>query len=410
MSAGNLSTLAANDGSFVNISGGCVSSRFRANDGSQVNISGGAFTGAIFSAGSGSEVELCGGNFCLNGEAFTGQTITLGEDDVFTGTLADSSSFIFSGPAGDEFSEVSLREVLLPELDLAMLIVDSLVAEKPKGLGLGQPVTLVDGGSLPGGFPVIDSTLNVQGGTLGSSVETAGGVVNISGGNVGPSLRAHLDSEVNVSGGTLGDGPLGFGFALVADSGSVVNVSGGTVYGLQAESGSVVNISGGTVDIGIQFAIGSVGLSAESGSEVNISGGTVTGFGVTANEGSTVNITGTQFVLNGELLDALVVGESFTITEPVETLDGVLADGSPFSFGLDEFGFSSTFSPGATITVTLSSLLGDVSGDGVVDFLDIGPFVALLSAGDFQFEADIDSSGVVDFLDVGPFIRILSEQ
>ena len=53
-------------------------------------------------------------------------------------------------------------------------------------------------------------------------------------------------------------------------------------------------------------------------------------------------------------------------------------------------------------------LLGDVSTDGVVDFLDIGPFIGVLSSGGQQAEADINEDGVVDFLDVGPFIAILS--
>ena len=55
-------------------------------------------------------------------------------------------------------------------------------------------------------------------------------------------------------------------------------------------------------------------------------------------------------------------------------------------------------------------LLGDVNRSGAVDFLDISPFVALLSAGEFQDEADINRNGVVNFLDIGPFVRILSGQ
>ena len=83
----------------------------------------------------------------------------------------------------------------------------------------------------------------------------------------------------------------------------------------------------------IRDSISVFSLVAQSGSEVNISGGSVTGAGFFAHEGSEVNIRGAQFILNGELLDALVVGESFTITEPIETLVGILADGSTFNFG-----------------------------------------------------------------------------
>ena len=165
------------------------------------------------------------------------------------------------------------------------------------------------------------------------------------------------------------------------------------------------------MDIGLVGFISVFSLVAQSGSEVNISGGSVTGAGFFANEGSEVNIRGAQFILNGELLDALVVGESFTITEPIETLEGILADGSTFNFGQgggSEFGIPS-FSPDATVIVTLSSILGDVNVDGEVNFLDISPFIVVLSSGDFQEEADIDGNGVVDFLDIAPFIKLLIE-
>ena len=54
------------------------------------------------------------------------------------------------------------------------------------------------------------------------------------------------------------------------------------------------------------------------------------------------------------------------------------------------------------------SLLGDVNLDGVVDFFDISPFIAILSASGYQDEADIDQDDAVDFFDIGPFIDLLS--
>ena len=54
-------------------------------------------------------------------------------------------------------------------------------------------------------------------------------------------------------------------------------------------------------------------------------------------------------------------------------------------------------------------LLGDVNLDGVTDFFDIAPFIALLSAAQFQGEGDIDLNGIVDFFDIQPFIDILSQ-
>ncbi len=94
ISGGSVNRLIANSGSAVDFSGGFVS-LFTADTGSQVSISGGT-VGYSFAATPGSAVELFGGEFRLNGDVFTGQSITLGEDEVFTGTLADGSSFVFS--------------------------------------------------------------------------------------------------------------------------------------------------------------------------------------------------------------------------------------------------------------------------------------------------------------------------
>jgi len=54
--------------------------------------------------------------------------------------------------------------------------------------------------------------------------------------------------------------------------------------------------------------------------------------------------------------------------------------------------------------------LGDVNQDGIVNFLDISPFITRLSVGTFLAEADIDGNGIVNFLDISPFIVLLSSQ
>lgn len=53
-------------------------------------------------------------------------------------------------------------------------------------------------------------------------------------------------------------------------------------------------------------------------------------------------------------------------------------------------------------------LLGDVNMDGTVNFLDITPFIGVISSGQFKAEADCDQSGEVNLLDIAPFIGILS--
>ncbi len=57
-----------------------------------------------------------------------------------------------------------------------------------------------------------------------------------------------------------------------------------------------------------------------------------------------------------------------------------------------------------------SITLGDVSGDGEVNFQDIAAFIGVLSVGAFQDEADLDRSDDVGFLDIAPFILRLGEQ
>lgn len=53
-------------------------------------------------------------------------------------------------------------------------------------------------------------------------------------------------------------------------------------------------------------------------------------------------------------------------------------------------------------------LLGDVNQDGVVNFLDISPFIFVLQFNEFQDEADVNGDGEVNFLDISPFINVLA--
>ena len=64
-----------------------------------------------------------------------------------------------------------------------------------------------------------------------------------------------------------------------------------------------------------------------------------------------------------------------------------------------------SFTPAATTTPVV---LGDANGDGTVNFLDITPFIALLSASVVSPEADINGDGMVNFLDITPFIALLT--
>ena len=367
----------ANFDSVVNIDGGAVSAGFNANSGSEVNISGGSF-GTSFDAAPGSNVELTGGEFVLNGTAFSGETISLAFGDIFSGTLADGSTFIFSDAASDTLSNVTLTPGALPTLNLSPIIVSTANPNLPSGLRAGQTLTLLDGGELGRNFEMIDATLNVEGGILGPGAGSLRSEINISGGSVSSFFNAELGSVINISGGSVGS-------IFRAFSGSIVNISGGSLgSNFNAQSGSVVNISGGSI-----------------------------GNGFNAGSGSEVNLFGSDFEIDGVPLDdSLTIEVPLTIDDRDVTLSGLLADGSSFRFELnsvDLFSNVDGFASDATLTVTLVNtfVLGDANQDGVVDFSDIPAFIAVLQAGEFLDQVDIDLNGVVDFADIGPFIDIL---
>ena len=83
--------------------------------------------------------------------------------------------------------------------------------------------------------------------------------------------------------------------------------------------------------------------------------------------------------------------------------------GQPVSFGQDQNGelYIAT-SDGRVVAICATVLYGDVNQDGVVNLLDVQPFVNLLSDGGFMAEADINQDGVVNLLDVSLFVDLLS--
>jgi hypothetical protein len=415
----------ADSGSNVNISGGAVNPRFNARNGSLVNISGGLLYrltvsqdsevsisggsfGRLYSPGEDTDIELIGGEFRLNGEDLdsSDSRIILAVTDTLTGTLADGSAFIFDGA----LHGVTLTAADLPTADLSPITVNSAVVSGPSGLRAGQTLTLQAGGSLRDNFAVVDAALNVEDGELADFAKAFKSVVNLSGGSIGESFYA-LDSVVDITGGTVG-----YGFRA---SGSEVNISGGSVGNrFDADAGSVVNISGGTVgsffSAGTESVINISGgaiddhLNASSGSEVNITGGT---FGDSIRvTGGEVNLFGSEFQIDGAVLDTLLPGETFTIADRDITLSGVLADGTPFSFDLIGQSLSDNFfSPTATLTVTIAVpfLLGDCNEDGVVNVSDISSFIAILQSGSFLAQADCNQDDLVNFADISAFIGII---
>ena len=344
------------------------------------SISGGSFGRLSLSNSSQGNVELVGGEFLLNGAEYLDSQITISAGDVFSGTLADGSAFIFSRSTLnsnrlDSLTAVTLTRVALPTINTTPLVIDAPAAGGTS-LRSGQTLTLRDGGELIN-FKAVDATFNLEGGTLRNSngltgdADLSGGVANISGGNTGTDLRTTQGNILNLTGGTIGTG--------FASNDSTVNVSGGTIdirntfinSTVNVEDGQInaarfrnsdVNITGGTFttipnnfldntieafESNINISGGLIGSSASlfennvanisggrfdenftitSNNEVNISGG-VFGNGVRFNAGSDVELIGGEFNLNGTAF----TGSTISLSEG-DIFTGVFQDGSAFIF------------------------------------------------------------------------------
>jgi hypothetical protein len=106
---------------------------------------------------------------------------------------------------------------------------------------------------------------------------------------------------------------------------------------------------------------------------------------------SDTSILGTNQTTAGDIVSAVALRQATSDASETVRIDNLMVGTS----------FKSVVGPA-------TPLLGDVNLSGTVDFLDITPFIAVLSSNGFQAEADCDQSAAVDFLDTTPFIAILS--
>lgn len=300
MTGGRVDSIEARSGSSVAIHGGAVGfggniySSIVALSGSQVDVTGGSFARSFRNL-SGSDVELIGGEFSLNGSNFAGSSITLGPDDVLTGSLSDGSAFIFTPLHSDSLQNVSLTRAPLAPADTSLRVVDTPQTDGPDGLRPGQSLKLRDGGVLQDNFAVVGANLQVEGGDAGAGVEVVGGAIDIRGGKVGAGLSV-LDASLVMSSGSIGERSAAY-------------------------RGAVVKITGG--NIGTKF-------NAFAGSQITLAGGSV-GPDFRTSVGSDVEFVGGDFKLNG----AAYVGSEISLIAgggPVQVFSGVLSDGSPFIF------------------------------------------------------------------------------
>jgi len=357
--------LAVSGGSIVNVLGGSVGRFLDAYNGGTLNISGGS-VGSNMEVHSGGAITVSGGTFGDRIVAITGSKVRiLGGEFRLNGTQIDELDSV-----GDT---LALEPFFLPDVSV---LSGTLTDGTPFAIAFSP----FEGGFFSNGTLTLETT----------SLPVVGPAMTVVPNDPAPlGIRSGQTMYVD-NGGVVGD-------HFNAGLGSVVHVTGGQV-GVNFEAvGALVTISGGSV--GDEF-------DAMDGSTVNISGGSI-GEGFGAFSGSTVNLFGTLFVLDGlDISGTLMTNVPVQITERNVSLEGLLADGSPFSFDLNELINSSSssltdfFDPNAFLTITLISP-GDFNGDGQVNGVDFlkwqrGESPNPLSAADLgDWEA---SYGKVDFL------------
>ena len=96
-----------------------------------------------------------------------------------------------------------------------------------------------------------------------------------------------------------------------------------------------------------------------------------------------------------------------------------IAAGTEVTFAVDGVLENATGGPSTSIRIETFTVEiiesddghGDVNLDGIVNFLDISPFITVLAAGGSpaqESQADCNGDGGVSFLDISPFIQALA--
>jgi len=416
--AGPLGSSRINSGGVINLTGGELQTRvetggvlnmnggrlliLEAQSGSEVNISGGRFDSGGPRFLPGSSLVLTGGDFRLNGQDYAESNVSLARQDVFTGTLRDGREFILAPSEFDrEGAEEVIDSISLNRIDVAdgnpnpYHFISNAHHNNPSTVGAGETVNFLSGSYPFGQLTGVGATVNFEGTAVDggrfrfseSQINVRAGIapsltlfnseVNISGGQA-RAITASLGSIVNITGGTLRTSERSLSSGAIKDGGTM-NISGGIIdfgdpsaafkdtgLGIRVELGGVLNISGGNFEgsSGGGSAGARGGIFVEEGGSVNISGGSfdfgrvtsgrLFGGRLLASEGSQLNLIGTEFLLDGELLENLAIEQPFIITNRDLTLSGTLLDGSRFSFDLSAFAFD--ISDSATLSVTLSAI------------------------------------------------------
>lgn len=318
---GGLAQFDALAGSQVKITGGIVDDASLISSGAQVDVSGGGIGDDLVNS-SDAGLILRGQHFEIDGALVPGlsqagdeEVVTIADGQLFTGTLADGSPFVFSRDEGDRIGTVRLiRSATLPGGPIDIRVSSGA---GPGGTYVGQQLTLSDSATLPKNFNAgRDSVVTILDGSAGDNFEAYAAIVNIAGGTLGNDFGAFAESEINISGGVVG--------SFQAYEGAVVNLTGGKLGTTKTWGGSTFNIAGGQV----------ASLGTRNGSQIVWNGGTIASLDINGND-SSFEVQGGDFRVNGVPIAGLVhQGDSLQFDlGSGSILTGVLADGTPMILG-----------------------------------------------------------------------------
>ena len=180
-------------------------------------------------------------------------------------------------------------------------------------------------------------------------------------------------------GKNAGAGPLSFSATVVAASLNA-GIDGVDIFRVEARSGDIFTI---------EVISNSVDRLALDPIDPNIS----------------------AFDINGNFID--YYGEDpfneneFESSLDCNLVDLVIQNDGPFFLQVDNT-FPTDSGQYELWVYRFNGIQGDVNCDGVVNLLDVAPFVAAIQSGDGSPKADINVDGAVNLLDVSPFVDLLS--
>jgi hypothetical protein len=202
----------------------------------------------------------------------------------------------------------------------------------------------------------------------------------------GNTVRAVFDFPTQTAADSIVPGSLGMN-----SSGDAINmaidvaINNSNVLGVAGGSGAANMAAAEAVTTGIEFSID------------------VSDLGLNPNAAATIKLVAmvngsSHDYLSNQMLPALAAGTGNLGGDGAGNFIGDLGFVNLTTFAGDQF-FCYNYMP---------FLLGDVNCDGVVNLLDVAPFVALLTTGGYSAKADINGDGLLNLLDVAGFVSLLS--